>query len=152
MNLMGLALRVIGASFLFSLVAIVSAAQTTVSPPPVSIPSPPLGGLLQILFGLAIVLAAVWATAWLLRRFAPGQGGAGGLLKVVGGVMVGPKERVVVVEAGDSWLLLGVAQGQVNLLHTMPKPEGMQAPETSELHGKNFAVWLKQALQGNRGA
>jgi flagellar protein FliO/FliZ len=38
--------------------------------------------------------------------------GAGGL-KVVGGVLVGPKERVVVVEFGDSWLLLGVSAAKV---------------------------------------
>ena len=126
-------------------------AQTQVSPPPVSIPSPPLGGLLQMLLGLAVVLGAVWATAWLLRRFAPGQGVAGGALRVVGGVMVGPKERVVVVETGETWLLLGVASGQVNLLHSMPRPEGVVTSQIGEFQGKNFGSWLKQAMQGRHG-
>jgi len=39
---------------------------------------------------------------------------------VVSSVMVGQRERVVVVEIGDAWLVLGVAAGQVRALHTMP--------------------------------
>ena len=54
--------------------------------------------------------------------------GASGVLRVIGGVMVGPKERLVLVEMGDTWLLLGVAAGSVNLLHHMPRPEGAPAP------------------------
>lgn len=151
MKLPRAALYLISVLFLYLPVSAL-AAQTHVSPPPVSIPSPPLGGLLQVLLGLAVVLAAVWATAWLLRRFSPGQSVAGGALRVVGGVMIGPKERVVVVETGETWLLLGVAPGQVNLLHSMPKPEGVETPQPIEFQGKNFGSWLKQAMQGRHGA
>ncbi|HNA30329.1 MAG TPA: flagellar biosynthetic protein FliO [Thiobacillaceae bacterium] len=80
------------------------------------------GALLQGLFGLAIVLAALAVFFWFLRRFSPGQTGAQGVVKVVGGVMLGPRERLVVVEVGDTWLLLGVGGGQVNTLHTLPRP------------------------------
>jgi len=151
MRLSRVARYLLGA-WLFFLPVCAFSAQTHVSPPPVSIPSPPLGGLLQVLLGLAVVLAAVWATAWLLRRFSPGQGVAGGTLHVVGGLMVGPKERVVVVEAGETWLLLGVAPGQVNLLHSMPKPEGVEAPQSGEFQGNQFGSWLKQAMKGRHGA
>ena len=58
-------------------------------------PSPvTFSGLLQVLLGLALVVAAIVATGWLLRRIGPSQS-AGGLLRVVGGVMVGPRERLV---------------------------------------------------------
>jgi flagellar protein FliO/FliZ len=150
MRLPRAALFLIGVLFLYLPVSAFSA-QARVAPPPVAIPAPPLGGLLQVLLGLAVVLAAVWATAWLLRRFAPGQGMAGGALRVVSGVMVGPKERVVVVETGETWLLLGVTSGQVNLLHTMPRPEGVVTLQPSEFQGKNFGSWLKQSIQGRHG-
>ena len=55
--------------------------------------------------------------------------GTRGLLRIVGGAMVGPKERVVLVEVGDTWLLLGVAASSVNLLHTLPKPPQSAAKE-----------------------
>lgn len=82
----------------------------------------PLAGALQMLFGLGIVLAAIAGTAWLLRRMAPGQVGGAGDLRVVAAVAVGPKERVVLVDVSETRLVLGVAQGQVTLLHEMPRP------------------------------
>jgi flagellar protein FliO/FliZ len=119
--------------------------------PGTAVPSSPVspGGMLQVLLGLIAVLGAVVATAWLLRRFTPGYSAMGGMLKVIGGMSVGPKERVVLVEIGDTWLLLGVAPGQVNALHSMPKPEDVTTA-ASMAHGvteSGFAAWLKQAVQ-----
>ncbi|WP_256251629.1 flagellar biosynthetic protein FliO, partial [Burkholderia ubonensis] len=44
----------------------------------------------------------------------------GGPLKVVSSVAVGAKESATIVEIGDTWLVLGVAPGNVRLLHTLP--------------------------------
>lgn len=102
------------------------------------------GALFQGLFGLIIVMAALALFFWFLRRFSPGQTGAQGVVKVIGGVMVGPRERVVVVEVGDTWLLLGVAGGQVNTLHSLPRPAGHVASSHDPLPG--FAEKLKDLL------
>ena len=77
-------------------------------------------GLLQAGLGLALVVAMIFLCAWVARRFGLQQTGGGRLLKVVSSAMVGQRERVVVVEIGGSWLILGVASGQVSALHTMP--------------------------------
>lgn len=126
------------------------AAQSVV-PAPIASPVS-LGGMLQVLLGLGLVLAAVAGSAWLLRRFSPGQIGAGGAVKVIGGVALGPKERLVLVEIGETWLVLGVAPGQVNTLHTLAKPEGgafaAEMPSGGGEHG--FSTWLKQAMQGRK--
>ena len=108
--------------------------------------------MLQVLLGLGLVLAAVAGSAWLLRRFSPGQTGAGGAVKVVGGVALGPKERLVLVEIGEPWLVLGVAPGRVNALHTLAKPEsGAFAAEAPSGGGeRRFSAWLKQAMQGRK--
>jgi len=42
---------------------------------------------------------------------------------VVAGVAVGPRERVVILELGSSWLVLGVATGQVTTLAEIPRQE-----------------------------
>lgn len=42
------------------------------------------GVLFQGLLGLLIVLAAMMAFFWFMRRFSPGQTGAQGVVKVVG--------------------------------------------------------------------
>jgi flagellar protein FliO/FliZ len=80
------------------------------------------GALLQGLFGLAVVLGLLYAFLWLLRRYGQTNAGTQGIVKVVGGVMLSPRERLVMVEVKDTWLMLGVASGQVSLVHSMPKP------------------------------
>jgi flagellar protein FliO/FliZ len=81
-------------------------------------------GLLQAGLGLGAVVAMIFGCAWLARRFGLQQSGGGRLLKVVSSAMVGQRERVVVVEIGGQWLVLGVASGQVRAqvraLHAMP--------------------------------
>ena len=135
-------------AFMLALLSLNSeAAQTSALPPPPLVASPvSSSGVLQVLLGLALVLAAIAGTAWLLKRFVPGQSAAGGVLKLVGGLMVGPKERLVLVEIGETWLLLGVAAGQVNTLHSMPKPQG-GAQQVQPVINSAFSGWLKRALQ-----
>jgi len=118
-----------------------------------AVAAPSLASLLQVLFGLGVVLAAIGGTAWLLRRLGPGQVAAGGGMRVVSGVMVGPKERVVLVDVADTRLVLGVAPGQVNLLHQLPRPSEEPAEESGVAPGA-FQRNLMQILQrgGKRDA
>jgi len=102
--------------------------------------------LLQVLFGLGLVLGAIAGTAWLLRRLTPGQVAASGSLRVVGGVAVGPKERVVLVDVGDTRLVLGVSPGQVTTLHQMARPEEPASGEMPLPLQEQFTQRLKQAL------
>ena len=91
-------------------------------------------GLLQAGLGLAFVVAMIFGCAWVARRFGLQQTGSGRLLKVVSSAMVGQRERVVVVEIGGQWLVVGVAAGQVRALHTMPAqtlPDADSAPSLS---------------------
>ncbi len=128
------------------LAALLASPAWAAEPPPLSTGS----ALLQGLFGLLIVLAVLMAFFWFLRRFSPGQTGAQGVVKVVGGVMLGTREKLVVVEVGDTWLLLGVGGGQVNTLHTLPRPEGVSAPELRDpLSG--FSDKLKEVLRRREG-
>jgi flagellar protein FliO/FliZ len=109
----------------------------------------PATGFLQVLVALGLVLAAIAAFAWLLRRLTPGSIGTRGSLRIVGGAMVGPKERVVLIEIGDTWLLLGVAASNVSLLHTLPKPPQSAAKE-GEPAAAGFSGALLEALAQRR--
>jgi len=109
----------------------------------------PVTGFLQVVVALGLVLGAIAAFAWFLRRLTPGSIGTRGVLRIVGGAMVGPKERVVLVEVGDTWLLLGVAASSVSLLHTLPKPAQSAASEQETAH-PGFRTALLQALANRR--
>jgi len=85
-------------------------------------------GLLQATFGLAIVLALIWGAAWLIRRLAPMAAKPNSLIKVIATQAVGQRERVVLVEVADQWLLIGVAPGRVTALQNMAKSALPEAP------------------------
>jgi len=78
-------------------------------------------GLLQATVGLAVVLALIWGAAWLLRRVGGVGAPATSLIKIIAAQSLGQREKVVLVEFADNWLLLGVTPGQINALQTMPK-------------------------------
>lgn len=81
----------------------------------------------KTVFALALVLGAMLLCAWLVRRVNPTLQGNGQWLRVVASRAVGPKERVVVVAVEDTWLVLGVAAGQVRKLHELPAPQNTDA-------------------------
>ena len=106
------------------------------------------GSFLQFALGLAMVLGLIVAAGWFAKRFQIGPA-ASGLVKVISGAAVGQRERVVVVEVGDTWMVLGVAPGRVNTLHTMPR--GTVATLPQPLGGPGgFAGWLKQTMEKRR--
>lgn len=135
---------------LFALIAVVSPTVFAAAESPAVSTS---GALFQGLLGLVMVLAALAVFFWFLRRFSPGQTAAQGVVKVVGGVMLGPRERLVVVEVGETWLLLGIGGGQVSTLHTLPRPEGYTPAVHDPLpvHLPRFADKLKELLSKRQG-
>ncbi len=106
------------------------------------------GGFFQVLLGLIAVLALLAAIAWLLKRFNLAKIAGNAPVKVVGGVAVGSRERVVVVEVAGQWIVVGVAPGQVNALTTMARPENAPAPAatpTADPPGRRPVRRLAQA-------
>jgi flagellar protein FliO/FliZ len=106
-------------------------------------PSTP-AGMLQVGLGLVIVLGLILGAGWLLRRINP-TARSGSLIKVISAASVGQKERVVLVELNGSWLLLGVAPGQVNLLQSLPKAP--QSIDEVGVGGASFIDRLKEATK-----
>ncbi|KPJ89731.1 MAG: hypothetical protein AMJ53_15515 [Gammaproteobacteria bacterium SG8_11] len=79
-------------------------------------------GLIQVTLGLFVVLLIIAAAAWFTRRFGYFQSTVGGNMRIIGGLHLGTRERLVVVQVGEEQLLLGVAPGRVSTLHVLAKP------------------------------
>lgn len=73
-------------------------------------------GPFKVIFGLLIVLGLIAALAWAMKKMNHAKIGNQSVAKIVGGVSVGTRERVVVVEIGGRWIVVGVAAGQVTSL------------------------------------
>ncbi|PWC17421.1 flagellar biosynthetic protein FliO [Brenneria corticis] len=77
--------------------------------------------LTQVGSVLGGILLLILFIAWLVRKLglAP-QAKQNKLLKVVSSCPLGQRERVVIVEVEDTWLVLGVTAQQITPLHTLP--------------------------------
>ncbi|GAB4115095.1 MAG: hypothetical protein Fur0026_00410 [Sideroxydans sp.] len=130
----------LAAAFSSPLALATEAARTPYVPPPAPVSS---GSMVQVIVSLLLVLAAVLAVAWVLKRINLPRQGAGNVLRVISGITVGQRERVVLLEVNDTWLVVGVAPGQVRTLHTLPK--GMLPAEgTPAAEAKSFRSFLQQ--------
>jgi flagellar protein FliO/FliZ len=105
------------------------------------------GSLMQVIFGLLVVLGLLAGALWLLKRLGGGRLAGGSVVKIVGGVSVGNRERVMVVEVADQWIVIGVAPGQVSTLASMPRQEQQPGGGNATPGAPNFSVWLKQTIE-----
>jgi len=101
---------------------------------------------LQILLVLVFIIALIFVCAWLAKKMNAGGFMGSQQLKLLGGLSVGTRERVVLIEVGDKQLLLGVAPGRVNALHVFDEPViNSQQPEMSEFAKKIQMVLRKDS-------
>ncbi len=109
-----------------------------------------VGGIAQTLLGLMAVLAAIVGVAWLLRRVGNLPTGAQSVIRVLGGASMGARERVVLVQVGETQMLLGVAPGRVQALHVFAQPvvavRGAESTPASAFSERLIAL-LKQRGQ-----
>lgn len=71
---------------------------------------------------LLVMVLLAWGVHWMRKRIAPSGSGLGADLRLVSQLMVGPQQRVVVVEVngpdGPVQLTLGVTPQHICALHT----------------------------------
>jgi flagellar protein FliO/FliZ len=106
-----------------------------------------LHGALSQAFALVAAVVAVFGLVWLARRLQARVPGARTPLRIVGGTAVGTRERVVVLEVGSTWLVVGVAPGRVNAIATLPKLEPEAVAPASEDETRGFSAWLSRTLE-----
>ncbi|CAI0761205.1 flagellar biosynthetic protein FliO [Serratia ficaria] len=111
-------------------------------------PALPAGSVLtQVSSALGGILLLILLAGWLFRRlgFAP-QARNGKLLNLRASCQVGQRERVVVVEVANTWLVLGVTAQRVTPLHTLPAPP-QEGNATETAAAADFRQLLQKVLK-----
>jgi flagellar protein FliO/FliZ len=103
------------------------------------------GTLLETVVGLLLILALIVALGWLVRRYGKLPSAGKGIVTVLGGVSLGPRERAVVLQVGEARLLVGVAPGRVQTLHVLGADGDAMAPGGTEV----FSRQLQTQLEGD---
>lgn len=102
--------------------------------------------LWRVFGSLGLILVAIFALVWALRRSGNFTRGRGGKMQVVDVLSLGQRERLVLVAVGDQQLVLGVAPGRVQAVHTLDEP---YLENTSGAAGGQFAEILRRAKGGS---
>jgi flagellar protein FliO/FliZ len=121
-----------------------SAAERPFAAPEVAekVPTSSAGSLAQVTLSLLLVLAAVFAAAWVMRRLRGGGKFGTNAIEIIADAPLGTKERAVLVQVGKQQLLLGVAPGQVTTLHVLQEP--------LVINGGDAGSGTDQSLPGGR--
>lgn len=138
--------RIQSALFVAVIPTLGSAADTAA----VAAPASP-AGMLQVMIGLILVLGILVVIAWGMKKIGAGKPAGGGAIHIVGGINVGNRERILVVEVAGEWIVVGVTPTSITALSTMPKQEGMSLSPTMPI-AKNFSAWLQQTIDKRNAA
>ncbi len=90
----------------------------------------------RVAISLLVVLLLIFFLAWLARRVGRGRYLKPGLIQILGGVSLGPKSRVVLLQVEDKQLLLGVTPESITPLLTL---------SSNSAHSPDFQSVLDQA-------
>jgi flagellar protein FliO/FliZ len=112
--------------------------------------APSRSDLVQWTMGLGLVIVLILLLALLLRRMNQCAFSQGKRLRILGGIPVGARERVVLLQVGERCLLLGVAPGRVETLHVLQPGElaGAEEGKREDLAPATFADQIRQAMRG----
>jgi flagellar protein FliO/FliZ len=104
-----------------------------------------LGGLGEVTLALVLVLGAVFALAWVMKRVRGFGSRVGRSVDVLAQVPLGQKERAVLLKVGPTQILIGVSPGRVNTLYVLPEPLAVDStPGASSSEGSSpFSTLLK---------
>jgi len=101
--------------------------------------------LLNVGGGLLIVVFAIILVGIFYARTQGLRGGSRGIITVVASQVIGPKEKIVVIEVANKQLLLGMTTSSVQTLHVFDK-RVVTAPEPVA----SFADRLRSAMRIDR--
>lgn len=110
-----------------------------------------VGSVFSVIFGLFVVLALLFGTAWLVRRLQRLQTATPGILQPIAQQQLGLKERVMLLRIDQENILIACTGNGIRTLHTWqgPLPQGLSAT-TVAADTAPFVEHLKRLLAERR--
>ncbi|MEM8768673.1 MAG: flagellar biosynthetic protein FliO [Pseudomonadota bacterium] len=102
----------------------------------------------DMLGALLGVLLLIFIVAWVLKRIQQGQGSGRAHLKVLSVLPLSTREKVVLIQAGEEQVLVGVSGAGIQQLHTLKEPvEIVSSAVNGEVPATpSFADALRQVM------
>lgn len=114
---------------------------------PPELPNNPIDvsmSVFKVTLALGFVLLAIFFSAWLFRRFSSLPTIKNDALSIVGGLSLGNRERIVLLQVGEEQVLLGVTPGRLETLHVLEKP--LDTSKSNRVEKEQFSLKLQKAV------
>lgn len=107
------------------------------------------GDMLHWSVGLLIVLGIFFLCVWGMRKLSGITINSQEKMRVVGGLSLGMREKIVLLQVGKKQLILGVTPGRIDALHVLEGDDCLKSEVLSTL-GKDsgFSAIVMQVMKG----
>ena len=97
--------------------------------------------------GLVIVLSIFFVCVWALRKLNASTANNAEKMRVVGGIPLGLREKVILLQVGKKQLILGITPGRIETLHVLEGDDCLiKEPNMTTETSNGFAQKLLQAI------
>lgn len=100
--------------------------------------------IFQLILVLLFVVGLILFAAWFFRRLGQFGGTNNQAIRYLGGISVGQRERIVLIEVGETQLLVGVAPGRVEKLHKLDVPLDIDATAGNTPFARKLAEMMNK--------
>jgi flagellar protein FliO/FliZ len=105
------------------------------------------GNIFNWSLGLLIVLGVFFLCVWGVRKLNGLAVNNTEQMRIVGGLSLGMREKIILIQVGKKQLIVGVTPGRINTLHVLEDHECLMKQPPVEPGGL-FAQRLMQAMKG----
>lgn len=113
------------------------------------------GDMLHWSVGLLMVLGVFLLCVWGMRKLSGITVNSAEKMRIVGGLSLGMREKVILLQVGKKQLILGVTPGRIDALHVLEGDDCLSREESSPLPmsmDTGFAQKLMQVMKGRSDA
>ncbi len=105
------------------------------------------GDMFHWTIGLFVVLAIFFLCIWGLRKLNGIAFSNAEKMRIVGGLSLGMRERVILLQVGKKQLILGVTPGRIDTLHVLEGDDCLTDNSTNDKESK-FSDIIAQVIKG----
>jgi len=107
--------------------------------------------LLQMILALGVVVVLIVGLSYAVRKFNMFSVGSSAHIRIVSGLALSNKDRLLLVQVGEEQLLISTSPGRVQKIHEMQAPIDLaEAGEGKASSGQNFSSLLQSLTQRGR--
>lgn len=104
------------------------------------------GDVIRVIFSLGLVLLIFYIGVILFKKYVGGSVQANTSMKIVGAMSLTPKDKILIVEAGGSSLLLGVSSNGITKLHAFGEGDLKSNEEELDQPNASFSSHLQKII------